>query len=271
MSKSKALRRVHPQGEVEHQQGDQDQPVATVETFSGKVELRWEVQGARMDEEAGVTAFGQRPYFVEFLKTSGLFEAWVKDGPLSYTSPNAPAKREVLATLLLSVLAGQRRYAHLDALRADTLAPQLLGVNKRVSEDSARRAFKSVDEDACQPWLDGHLKRSYEEWLAEEWILDVDATVKPLYGSQEGARPGYNPAKTGRPAHVDHSYMAANIRLLLGVEVQQGNQTAPSYAQPRWWQFLDELGPERRPKWLRGDAHWGSEQALLGAAQRGVD
>ena len=91
-----------------------------------------------MDEEAGVTAFGQRPYFVEFLKTSGLFEAWVKDGPLSYTSPNAPAKREVLATLLLSVLAGQRRYAHLDALRADTLAPQLLGVNKRGSAKTRR-------------------------------------------------------------------------------------------------------------------------------------
>ena len=72
---------------------------------------------------------------------SGLFEAWVKDCPLSYASPNAPAKREVLATLLLSVLAGQRRYAHIDALRADTLAPALLGVGKLVSEDSARRAF----------------------------------------------------------------------------------------------------------------------------------
>ena len=105
----------------------------------------------------------------------------------------------------------------------------------------------------------------------EEWILDVDATVKPLYGSQEGALLGYNPAKPGRPSHVYHSYLAANIRLLLGVEVQQGNQTAPSYAQPRLWQFLDELGPERRPKLLRGDAHWGSEQALLGAEQRGVD
>ena len=264
MRKSKALRRVHPQGEVEHQQGDQDQPVATVETFSGKVGLGW-------DEEAGVTAFGQLPYFVEFLKTSGLFEAWVKDCPLSYTSPKAPAKREVLATLLLSVLAGQRRYAHIDVLRADTLAPTLRGVDKLVSEDSARRAFKSVDEDACQQWLDGHLKRSYEELRGEEWILDVDATVKPLYGSQEGALLGYNPAKPGRPSHVYHSYLAANIRLLLGVEVQQGNQTAPSYAQPRLWQFLDELGPERRPKLLRGDAHWGSEQALLGAEQRGVD
>lgn len=262
MSKSEELRGVHPQGELERPA--ESGPAATVETFSGKVSLRW-------DEEAGVTAFGQLPYFVEFLKTSGLFEDWVEDCPLSYSSPNAPAKREVLATLLLSVLAGQRRYAHIDSLRADTLTPELLGVSKLVSEDSARRAFKQADEGACQAWLERHLERSYEPLLEEDWILDVDATVKPLYGKQEGARLGYNPAKPGRPAHVYHSYLAANIRLLLGVEVQPGNQTAPSFAQPGLWRFLDELGPERRPRLLRGDAHWGTEQAMLGAEQRGID
>ena len=264
MNETKALQRVHPQGEAEQQQGGEDQPAATGETFGGKVGLRW-------DEEAAVTAFGQWPYFVEFLKTAGLFEAWGKDCPLTYSSPHAPDKREGLATLLLSVLAGQRRDAHIDALRADTLAPTLLGVGKLVSEDSARRAFKHVDEEACQDWLERHLKRSYEELLEEDWIFDVDATVKPLYGRQEGARLGYNPAKPGRPSHVYHSYMAANIRLLLGVEVQPGNQTAPSYAPPRLGAFWDERKPDRQPKLLRGDAHGGTEQAMLGAEQRSLD
>ena len=67
MNETKALQRVHPQGEAEQQQGGEDQPAATGETFGGKVGLRW-------DEEAAVTAFGQWPYFVEFLKTAGLFE-----------------------------------------------------------------------------------------------------------------------------------------------------------------------------------------------------
>lgn len=262
MSETEGVLRIHPQGERE--QPRENPAAAQVETFSGKVSLRW-------DEEAAVTAFGQLPYFVEFLKTSGLFEEWVEDCPLRYTSPNAPAKREVLATLLLSVLAGQRRYAHIDSLRADTLTPELLGVGKLVSEDSARRAFKQADEAACQLWLERHLERSYEALLEEDWILDVDATVKPLYGRQEGARLGYNPAKPGRPSHVYHSYLAANMRLLLGVEVQPGNQTAAAYAQPGLWKFLDELGAERRPRLLRGDAHWGTEQAMLGAEQRRID
>jgi hypothetical protein len=29
-------------------------------------------------------------YFIEFLKVSGRFDAWVADCPLSYTSGNAP-------------------------------------------------------------------------------------------------------------------------------------------------------------------------------------
>lgn len=44
---------------------------------------------------------------------------------------------------------------------------------------------------------------------AQEWILDVDATVKPLYGHQEGAVLGFNPHKPGRPWHVNHTYWAS--------------------------------------------------------------
>lgn len=95
--------------------------------------------------------------------------------------------------------------------------------------------------------------------------------MKPLYGRQEGARLSYNPTKPGRPSHVYHSYLAANIRLLLGVEVQPGNQTAPSFAQPGLWKFPDELGPARQPRLLRGDAHWGTEKAMLGSEQRDLD
>src|ERR1700733_5208213 len=42
--------------------------------------------------------------------------------------------------------------------------------------------------------------------LSERWILDIDTTVKPLYGRQEGAVVGYNPKKPGRPSHCYHTY-----------------------------------------------------------------
>ncbi len=80
--------------------------------------------------------------------------------------------------------------------------PQLLGMSKVASEDSARRAFQGADEEACRSWLSGHLQRTYQALLEEPWILAVDSSVKPLYGRQQGAERGYNPRKPGRPSQA---------------------------------------------------------------------
>ena len=53
------------------------------------------------------------------------------------------------------------------------------------------------------------------------------------------------------------------------MEVQEaGNQTAPLYAQPELWSFLDGLEEQERPVFLRGDSHWGAEKAMVGAEER---
>src|SRR5260370_37757711 len=113
-----------------------------------------------------------------------------------------------------------------------------------------------------------NLKASYEALLQEPWILDVDTTVKPLYGHQQDAVIGYNPNKPGRPSHAYHSYFVANIRMVLDMEVQAGNQTAALFAQPGLWAFVDGLEARSRPVFIRGDCHWGAEKTMVGAEQR---
>ena len=103
----------------------------------------------------------------------------------------------------------------------------------------------------------------------EGWILDVDTTVKPLYGHQEGAVVGYNPKKPGRPSHTYHSYILANLRLVLEVEVQAGNQHAAKHSAPGLWALLDRLGPACAPWLLRGDRDWGNEGVISEAERRG--
>jgi len=58
--------------------------------------------------------------------------------------------------------------------------------------------------------------------------------------------------------------------MVLDLEVQAGNQTAPLFAQPELWAFLDGLGERNRPLFLRGDSHWGAENAMVGAEERGL-
>jgi hypothetical protein len=42
---------------------------------------------------------------------------------------------------LLSILAGHKRYAHVTSIRSDAVNPELLGMNKVVSEDALRRGL----------------------------------------------------------------------------------------------------------------------------------
>jgi len=49
------------------------------------------------------------------------------------------------------------------------------------------------------------LMDSVRDSLNRPWVLDLDATIKPLYGHQEGAELGYNPhraRKRGRGGAV---------------------------------------------------------------------
>jgi len=140
----------------------------------------------KWDPVAAVTPLGQLPFFIEFLKVSGLFEAWVADCPLAYHSNHASDTRAVLATVLLSILAGHHRYAHITAIRHDGIHPELLGVAQLVSEDAARRALARIEESSGVAWLDRHLATTTQPLLSTPWILNLEATVKCPTASRTG-------------------------------------------------------------------------------------
>jgi hypothetical protein len=204
-------------------------PVVT-DTFAGRIHVEW-------DGGATVTALGQLPFFIEYLKQGGLFDGFVADCPLHYVSPNAPTKRDVLGTVMLSVLAGHWRYAHMTALRCDPVNPALLGMKEVVSGDAVRRGLDKIEEGAGMAWLQGHF----------------DYTTRPLlsepYGHQEGAVVSYNPHKPSRPSHSYRCYMMGNLRLVLAV-------------------YLDGLSAELRPWLIRGDVGFGNEPVMREAERR---
>ena len=253
----------HPTGEQEIQLKKREIPALIADTFAGKIHIEWNPQ-------AQVTALGQLPFFIQFLKIGGLFEPWVDDCPLIYSSNNAPEKVDVLGSYLLSILSGHTRYRHLTSLIGDSVNARLLGMAKVVSEDSARRALKRIEEKEGIQWLQDHLYHCYSPLLGLPWILDTDVTVKPLYGKQEGAVIGYNPHKPGRPSHTFHTYMIANLRLILEVEVQAGNQSAAMYSAPGLWALLDRIPRAHWPAFIRGDCDWGNDPIMTEAEQRGI-
>ncbi|MFV0487624.1 MAG: transposase [Vibrio fluvialis] len=159
-----------------------------VDAMGGRMHVRW-------DETAQATPHGQIVFFAEFLATAGVFDRWAQGCPLHYSSPNASRARDVLGTLMLGILAGSRRYAHIAGVRGDAVAAKALGLRAMVSEDTVRRALTAMAPEASQSWMRQALMGSVRQALDRPWVLDIDATIKPLYGRQQGAELGYNPHK----------------------------------------------------------------------------
>lgn len=244
------------------QNGDSSDQVNDSSSASAKVlgmRVQWSDQSKQVTQMAGLA------YFVQFLETTGLFEQFVESCPLAYKSNNAPDKRAVLGTILLSVLNGHTRYAHMSALSGNGLDAELLKMQSIPSEDSIRSALlKLVDSPECaeqaHSWLSGCFEQFHEGVFQVPWILDVDATVKPLYGTQQGAVVGYNPTKPGRPGHVYHSFWVAHLRLCLDVQVLPGNQTAGSFSLGTLLEWLKQRPSEQLPQFVRGDISYGTQR-----------
>jgi len=231
-----------------------------VQTLGGRVHVRW-------DESAQATPHGQLVFFAEFLATAGVFERWIEGCPLSYSSPNASSKRDVLGTLMLGILSGSKRYAHIAGIRGDTVAARALGMDSIVSEDSIRRALKAMEATASETWMRTALMDSVRDALTRPWILDIDATIKPLYGHQEGAELGYNPHKPGRPSHVLHTFWIGNLRLVLDAVLTSGKQHSSGHAKASLARLLEELD-DRKPALVRGDCGYGNEHIIDVCEQR---
>ena len=137
-------------------------------------------------------------------------------------------------------------------------------MTKLVSDDSLSRALGAMDEDRADAWIASQLDHVCAPLLSTPWILDIDTTIKPLYGKQEGATLGYNPHKPGRPSHAYHSYVVSEQRLVLDVAVSPGHQMSSKHALPGLSAVLERCAatPHHKPRMVRGDCGFGNEATL---------
>lgn len=152
-------------------------------------------------------------------------------------------------------------------------------MTKIVSDESLRRGLKHLapalerepreERPALEAqlarttaWMDQALAQSTREALTLGWILDVDTTIKLLYGHQDGAEISYNPTKPGPPSHVIHTYWIANVRLVLDAEVHGGKAHAARHSLPRLLTLLKDLPVAQRPRLVRGDIAFGVDPVM---------
>ncbi len=186
-----------------------------------------------------ITPFGGMASFLSFLGQIGYVGAVQEHLPFGESSsPNAIPLAHTLTAFVVSVVAGARRFAHCQWLRADRVLHAMMGVERFPGDDTIRNFFLRFGQGQVEAFW-----RPVWRWLlrlaacpAEGLSLDLDSTVFCRQGAQEGARKGYNPRRRGRPSHHPLLAVLAEAPLVLHGWLRSGNTGAARGVVP----FLQE-------------------------------
>ena len=112
---------------------------------------------------------------------------------------------DVVMMLALAVLAGAKHMRHMFIIRTDSALRALFKWEKFPDDTTIGRIFKLFTHRNCKELSEVEFTVRKKVW-SKKWFgritLDMDSTVRGVYGSQEGAEKGYNPGKRVKRAII---------------------------------------------------------------------
>lgn len=146
---------------------------------------------------------------------------------ISYDLPGQGSNRgynpiQLITCFMVSVWCGANRFEHLEVSRFDEVLRKIFGFKQMAGHKSYQRYFNKFTVAINQKIFAKVSQWFFSQVKLDNYTLDVDSTVITRYGTQQGAKKGYNPTKRGRNSHhpllafVDECKMVANFWLRSG-------------------------------------------------------
>jgi len=175
-----------------------------------------------------VTPFGGLVSFIVFRGRIGYARQVEEPLPWQLSSPNGIPLAHTLTAFCIGVVAGARRFAHTELLRADRALHALLGLERWPGADTVRALFHRFSQGSIQSFWRPLWGRDLGlvQCPAEGVSLDLDSTVFQRAGHQQGALKGYNPRRPGRKSHHPLLAVLAEMPLVLHGWLRSGNAGA---------------------------------------------
>ena len=216
------------------------------------------------------TPCGGAALLVDFLHRLDLEGELRRQLPLTkHPSATYPLER-VGWLLVLGRLIGKARLFHFEDLEDDPLVTTLVGVNKLPDFTLLYKDLDRFQDEAAIEGLKRVNTRLVGRWVGQEMVLDLDSTVQPLFGQQEGAEVGYNPHYRGRPSY--HPLLAFDgvSGACLNAQLREGDAAAGEGAVAFLQATEALLPPGRRVRYVRMDKGFGGEALYAYLERRGI-
>lgn len=200
----------------------------------------------------------------EFFERIGVRRLLARALPDQRTSPNLVNVVDTTMALLLNVLVGGQRFAHVESLRCDKVLRSLFGFERMPAATTVTRYFGGFRRQQVERLWE-HLSSfvfGLIDCPKEGDIIDIDSTVFTRYGQQEGSAIGYNPHRRGRQSHHPVLAMLAHSRTIIHCWLRSGNALPMRGCAELIGELLSKIPPDFKLRALRADSGFYTDEFL---------
>jgi hypothetical protein len=175
-----------------------------------------------------VTAWGGMKLMHDLVERMG-----IKDHLRALPVPSKGSNRgydpvQIIESFWVSIWIGASRFTHSELLRYDKTLKEIFGWDHVPSQSTFSRFFHKFSWKRNNELFEPLFRWFFEQLTFDNLTLDLDSTVMTRYGTQEGAKVGYNPQKRGRASHHPLMAFMADLRMVVNAWMRPGNTGSSS-------------------------------------------
>jgi hypothetical protein len=147
------------------------------------------------------------------------------DLPVPGSNRGYPATT-IVEAFMVSIWCGANRFLHTEVTRHDRALSKIFNWNRTPGQDTYKRFFSKFTQATNQRVSDYFYSWIFDNVKFDNFTLDCDSSVMTRYGTQQGSKKGYNPAKRGRPSHHPLIAFIADVKLVANMWLRSGDTSS---------------------------------------------
>lgn len=172
---------------------------------------------------------------------------------------------QILMTTILGILSGMNRIIKIENFSSDPLVRAIMGIKDRIDKDTIIGRLKRFTMINCVGYMDvieELSKKVHKKLEVKKDIIDLDSTVKTVYGNQQGAKAGYNPTHRGKKSYHPLLAFLNSTKECILAYLRPGDTYTSNNASEFMKELLGRLPKAIKELILRADSGFFNEKLL---------
>jgi len=178
---------------------------------------------------------------------------------------------KILSAIAMGLNCGLNRISKIENFTLDPLVQHLLGLTGPISDSTIKNYLKKFDMKQTTAFMEmiGKTSRKVHQKLGTcKDILDIDSSVKTVYGNQQGASKGFNEKKKGAKSYHPLLAFLGSTRECLLSWLRPGNTYTANGSSEFIKQAFDMLPKRMNSLLVRGDSGFFNEKLIRAIEER---